>query len=458
VVRTRGVSEKDLKGFKLDDELIKWALKEGRWTDPSFLERPNSNNDDFISILPLQGAERELGFLLISSDPKKNVFTDANMKHLSLVASQTGIALENQNLYSKLSSSREYTKNILESINNGIITIDMADRITQINKNATAMLGLPSADIIGVNYKDALSEELVSMIDKVKKAALKDGFSIETVFDYFPDKDLKIPLGINSSVLLDDKSDRIGIILVFRNMLALRELERLRLLDEMKSEFVSNVSHELRSPLAVIKSYVQAILDEVDPDDSETQREFLTVINDETDRLADLVSDLLDISRIESGRFEVELSPVPLSDIIKTVLRDFENLSSNHQILTDIPSVLPDLLADNDKMVQVFINLITNAIKFSPDGGQVYIKVGIEGKMIKCDISDQGIGIAEEHIPRLFEKFYRVDNSDVYEISGTGLGLSIVKHIIDSHGGDISVTSTLGEGSTFSMLLPFHRN
>jgi len=241
-------------------------------------------------------------------------------------------------------------------------------------------------------------------------------------------------------------------------MLALRELERLRLLDEMKSEFVSNVSHELRSPLAVIKSYVQAILDEVDPDDSETQREFLTVINDETDRLADLVSDLLDISRIESGRFEVELSPVPLSDIIKTVLRDFENLSSNHQILTDIPSVLPDLLADNDKMVQVFINLITNAIKFSPDGGQVYIKVGIEGKMIKCDISDQGIGIAEEHIPRLFEKFYRVDNSDVYEISGTGLGLSIVKHIIDSHGGDISVTSTLGEGSTFSMLLPFHRN
>jgi len=458
VTTSRSISEKDLKGYKLDDEIIKWVLKEGRWTHISSPKHSNQKDDDFVSVLPLQGAKRNLGFLLIFPDPEKDVFTQANVKRLSFVASQTGIALENQGLYSKLSHSREYIRNILESINSGIITIDMADRITQINKNATAMLGLPSADIIGFSYKAALAEDLVRRIDKVKKRTLKDGFTIETVFDYFPAKDLKIPLGLNSSLLLDDKFNRIGIIIVFRNMLALKELERLRQLDEMKSEFVSNVSHELRSPLSVIKSYVETILDQVDADDYQTQREFLTVVNNETDRLTALIDDLLDISRIESGKFEIELCPVALSEIIQTVSRDIENKSNRHEIVVDIPSVLPDLSADKDKMIQVFLNLIDNAIKFSPDGGKVFIKAGVKGKMLKCDISDQGIGITRKDISRIFEKFYRVDNSDVYEIPGTGLGLSIVKHIIESHGGRISVKSKQGKGSTFTMLLPFGSN
>jgi len=319
------------------------------------------------------------------------------------------------------------------------------------------MLGLPSSDIIGLNYNNALAEDLVRMVNKVKMIALRDGFAFETVFDYFPAKDLRIPLGINSSVLLDDKFNRIGIIIVFRNMLALKELERLRQLDELKSEFVSNVSHELRSPLSIIKSYVETLLDQVDPSDHQTQREFLTVVNNETDRLTALVSDLLDISRIESGKFEMELSPVALTDIIQGVLRDLGDKSSRHKIVVDIPSHLPDISADADKMIQVFLNLLDNAIKFSPDGGEISIKVEINGKMVKCDISDQGIGIAKEYMPRIFEKFYRVDNSDVYEISGTGLGLSIIKHIIESHGGKISVRSKLRKGSTFTMLLTFER-
>ncbi len=455
----RGVSEKDLKNYQPDDEIIEWVLKEGRWTHIhlSFLQHSNPKNKESVSILPLQGSQRDLGFLLMSSGPEENVFTQASMKRLSFIASQVGIALENQDLYSKLNHSREYIKNILESINNGIITIDMTDRITQINKNATALLGLPSADIIGSNYKKAFAKDLVKMIDKVKNQSLKDGFAFEALFDYFPAKDLKIPLGINSSMLLDYKGNRIGVIVLFRNMLALKELERLRQLDEMKSEFVSNVSHELRSPLSVIKSYVETLLDQVDPGDYQTQREFLNVVNSETDRLTALVSDLLDISRIEAGRFEIELSPVPLSEIIRIVSRDIENKSSIHEIIVDIPPVLPDLSADKDKLVQVFLNLLDNAIKFSPDGGKIFFKARVKGEMVKCDISDQGIGIARENISRLFEKFHRVDNSDIYEISGTGLGLSIVKHIIEAHGGKISVRSKSGKGSTFTVTLPFGR-
>jgi PAS domain S-box-containing protein len=454
----RGISEEDLKAYKPDDQITKWVLKEGRWTDISFLDRPKSRNGGFVSILPLQGAKRDLGFLLMSCDTEKDVFTQANMQRLSFVASQTAIALENQSLYSELSHSREYIKNILEGINNGIITIDMSDRITIINKNATAMLGLPSADIIGTNYKDALSEASVKMIDEIRKKTLKDGFAFETLFEYSPTKDLKIPLAISSSILLDDRGSRLGIIIVLRDMSASKEIERLRLLDEIKSEFVSNASHELRTPLNVIKSYVEAILNQVDPNDYQTQREFLTVVNNEADRLAALISDLLDISRIESGRFEIELRPVSLSEITQIVLRDLEDVDSRHQILADIPSVLPDILADKDKMIQVLLNLLDNAIKFSPDGGKISVKAQIEGKMVKCEISDQGIGIAKEDIPRIFEKFYRVDNSDVSEIPGTGLGLPIVKHIVESHGGTISVKSKLGKGSTFTVLLPFERD
>jgi len=458
VATFRGVSEKNFRNYELDEKIIDWVLKEGRWTDISFLENSDNKNKDYISILPLQGAKKDLGFLLISSIPGENVFTQANMKRLSFVASQTGIALENQSLYSKLSNSNEYIRNILESINNGIIVIDMTDRITQINKNATAMLGLPSADIIGLKYNDAFDKDLTKMIDKVKIQAVKDGFAFETLFDYFPAKDLKIPLGINSSMLLDHNWNRIGVIIVFRNMLALKELERLRQLDEMKSEFVSNVSHELRSPLSVIKSYVETLLDQVDHDDYETQREFLTVVNTETDRLTALVSDLLDISRIESGKFEIELGLVALPDIIQIVTRDLENKTSLHQIMVDLPSALPDLSADRGKMVQVFLNLIDNAIKFSPDGGKISIKAEVKGEMVKCDISDEGIGIAGNNIPRIFDKFYRVDPSDSYEIPGTGLGLSIVKHIVESHGGEISLKSKPGKGSTFMLLLPLDGN
>jgi signal transduction histidine kinase len=182
------------------------------------------------------------------------------------------------------------------------------------------------------------------------------------------------------------------------------------------------------------------------------------VINNETDRLTALVGDLLDISRIESGKFEIELGPVALSDIIYSVSKDLENKCKRHQIVIGIPSRLPPLLADEDKMVQVFLNLLDNAIKFSPEGGKIFVSAVVEEKMLKCDITDQGIGIDEENIPHVFKKFYRVDNSDLYEIAGTGLGLPIVKHIIESLGGEIKVKSELGKGSTFTLWLPLVSN
>ncbi len=458
IVESRGLSGRELENYELDDDVVKWVLEEGRWTHTSFLKDPTPESKDFVTILPLQGIKKSPGFLLTFSDPKQNIFTPANVKLLSFVASQAGIALENQELYSELCRSKDYIQNILENINNGIITIDMGDKITHINKNATAMLALPSADVIGADFKEVLNSALVEMIDKEKKRAIRDGFTFEALFEYFPSENFSIPLGINSSLLLDDNGHRIGIIIVLRNMSASKELERLRQLDEMKSEFVSNVSHELRTPLSIIKSYVEALLDQVAPDDHQTQKDFLTVVNSETDRLTDLVSDLLDISRIESGRFEIEPSPVALSEVIQSVLAKLADLGETHELVVDIPPSLPNFMADTDKMFQVFLNLITNAIKFSPNGGEIRIQAEVYSNMLRCLVSDQGIGIPREDLDRVFEKFYRVDNSDNYEIPGTGLGLPIVKHIIDSHAGEISVNSELGKGSTFTLLLPLEND
>ncbi len=457
-VEVRGIPKGQPKKYELDDKIIKWAFKEGRWAQVFFSEHPNPKSDEVVYILPLQSVKKNIGFLLTFTDLEKNVFTPTNMKLLAFVATQAGIALENQDLYSELSFSKEYINNILESINGGLLTIDMTDNITQINKNATAMLGLPSADIVGSRYKDAFTDAVVKMIDKEKKRALKDGFTSEILFEFSAGENLIIPLGINSSMLLDGAGNRNGIIIVLRNMSASKELERVRQLDDLKSEFVSNVSHELRTPLSIIKSYVEAILEQVDPGDYQTQKEFLTVVNNETDRLTDLVSDLLDISRIEAGRFEIEMNPISITDIIQLVLPKLEIPDNSHNLIVDVPSNLPDLLADKDKMVQVFINLLTNAIKFSPDGGEISIHAEVREEKLKCDISDQGIGIPEKDIDRIFEKFYRVDISDRYEISGTGLGLPIVKHIINSHGGEISVMSDPGKGSTFSIFLPFDKD
>jgi two-component system, OmpR family, sensor kinase len=454
MVRHRGLTEEVAENYEPDDDIVDWILNEGRWTHSTFLKSPEPGKKRVVSILPLHGIKNIVGFLLVSSGPESDAFNPTNMKLLSFISSQAGIALENQDLYSKLIRSREYINNILESINNGIITVDTDDRITHINKNATAMLGLPSADIVGDEFRKAFREDLVEMIDREKKRALKDGFTFEILFEYCMTDAFSIPLGINSSLLIDDQGRRLGIIIVIRDMSASKELERLRQLDDLKSEFVSNVSHELRTPLSIIKTYIETLLEHGGDTDYETQQQFLTVVDQETDHLTGLVSDLLDISRIESGKYEMELVQISVSEVIALIVKKLENAHKTHDIRLDVPSDLPTLLADKEKIVQVFTNLIENAVKFSPKGGVIEISADFDCGMIVCRITDHGIGIAAADIPKIFEKFFRADISDKYEIPGTGLGLPIVKYIIESHNGEISAESELGIGSTFIVSIP----
>ena len=277
--------------------------------------------------------------------------------------------------------------------------------------------------------------------------------------NHSPFREVNIMVGITASLLTDRNRNTIGIIFIFRDMSASKEIERLTKLDEMKSEFVSNVSHELRTPLSIIKAYCEALLTQVKPDDHETREQFLSVIDSETERLSTIVSNLLDLSRIEAGKFSLDYSVFSLKDMVNSIISVFlKSKPSNIDILTDFDDDLPEVEADAEKIREVLINLIANSIKFSPMGGTISVTVEHQAGFISCGVSDTGIGIPKDKIKHIFKKFYRVDNSDICEIQGTGLGLSIVKHIIDSHKGKISVDSILGKGSVFTIFLPLSRS
>lgn len=240
-----------------------------------------------------------------------------------------------------------------------------------------------------------------------------------------------------------------GVVLVFHDITELRRLEKVR------QDFVANVSHELRTPIASIMGYSETLLGGA-LDDKKNAKDFVQIIHEDSSRLASLINDLLDLSKIESGKMKMDLMPINLKPIIERCLGVLKKTIGEKSISVgiDIPSDLPKVRGDDKRLAQVVLNLLDNAVKYTPNGGSVKIKAARVDTDIKVDICDTGAGIPEEDLPRIFERFYRVDKSHSRELGGTGLGLSIVKHIVLAHQGQVYVESFPGRGSTFSFTIP----
>jgi len=250
--------------------------------------------------------------------------------------------------------------------------------------------------------------------------------------------------------VVDSAGVYIGLVLTLHDITAEREIA------QMKNEFVSTVSHELRTPLTSIKGYVDLILDgDAGPID-EIQAEFLGIVKENADRLVALINDMLDISRIESGRVHLKLEPMPIEDVIAGTLDSFRAVleQGGRTVRARVPANLPRVRADRDRVGQVLMNFVSNAIKYSPNGGDVVISARHAGDFVNVSVQDHGMGITREDQKQLFTKFYRIDNALTREIGGTGLGLSICKSIIELHGGKVWVRSKMGEGSTFTFSVP----
>ncbi len=245
--------------------------------------------------------------------------------------------------------------------------------------------------------------------------------------------------------LFDDNAVA-GITLSSRDVTERKEIERL------KDELVSTVSHELRTPLTSLRGFTELMLTRDFPVDQ--QHRFLTIMNDEATRLTDLINDFLDLQRIESGRETYFFAHVALLPLLQEAIAPFVNGTEKHTLHLDVPDSLPPVRVDSGRIRQVLTNLLSNAIKFSPDGGTIIVSARNTRESVVVRVTDDGIGIPAEAIPQLFDKFFRVDNTETRKISGTGLGLALVKQIIEAHGGQVRVESASGKGSTFSFSLP----
>ena len=225
----------------------------------------------------------------------------------------------------------------------------------------------------------------------------------------------------------------------------------------MKSDFLANASHELRTPLHSIKGFVKLLLDGQVPD-PETQKEFLGIVNEQTEHLGSLVDDLLDVSGIDAGHLELRRDRLLVGQVIHKTVQKLNNLAEEKGIefRIDVPAPLPTIKGDEERLTQVFTNLLYNAIKFSPGGGEVTVSAGVNDHELLAQVTDHGIGVPDEAIPHLFERFYRVDSSMTRNTGGSGLGLYISRQIIEAHGGRIWVESKVGEGSTFGFTLPLN--
>jgi two-component system phosphate regulon sensor histidine kinase PhoR len=243
---------------------------------------------------------------------------------------------------------------------------------------------------------------------------------------------------------------RQGIVAVFHDISDLKKAEN------MRRDFVANVSHELRTPVTIIKGYAETLLDGALQSDPARAVRFVEIIASHSERLTNLINDILTLSSLESKEAILELNPIDASGTIAKacILLQERAVQKNITILNEsIGGALPRVMADQGRLEQVVVNLLENAIKYTSDGGSVRLFTEDEDEYIRVSLADSGIGIPFKDLPRIFERFYRVDEARTREQGGTGLGLAIVKHIVQLHGGNVSVTSVPGQGSVFSFTL-----
>ncbi|MDN3512976.1 MAG: cell wall metabolism sensor histidine kinase WalK [Candidatus Brocadia sp.] len=340
---------------------------------------------------------------------------------------------------------------IMAHMNDAIITTDVEERIVLINNAAKTMFGISK---IALN-KDYLwekirNEKLCNLVREIILSSTKIGDktpATRTTEIEIPSPEKKLLQAHLSPIRIDKNT--YGILLVFHDITELRKLENTR------REFVANVSHELRTPLASIKGYVETLLGN-NAIKHEDRQEFLGIIMKHSLRLDNLIKDILELSRLDSHDLKIELSHVDIRPCIENIFSQYKEhcIEKNQSFDLDIPHRIPTIETNEYLLRQLLTNLLDNAIKYTSKGGTVGLKVGPVNKSIWFEISDTGIGIPQEHIPRIFERFYRVDPARSREMGGTGLGLSIVKHIVHLHHGSIKVESSINVGSKFIITIP----
>ena len=434
--------------------------------DARTADRPLLAEPHAVAMLPLIIGDELYGVVEVVCTGERNRLTEDKLQLLGAILNQSSTALETVHLFEELDErvahrtqalAEEVAKvqSILESIADGVLVAEAGGEIVMANMPTAHILDMPRESLIGKTVHELMGlygesgDDWITTIEKW--AAEADGLDRRTSLKNQIEIDDKIVLVHVAPVFANDSY--FGTISIFRDVT--REVE----VDRMKSEFVSTVSHELRTPMTSIKGYADLMLMGAAGRLTPPQLRYLEVIKNNADRLKALVNDLLDISRIETGKTQLKLQPVDISQLINEVVNDHIQGRLQHEaidvdVTTTIAPSLPLANADPEKVTRILTNLVDNALNYTPAGGQVKIEAGAGKRFVAISVHDTGIGISEEHQEKIFDRFFRVEETEVQEIPGTGLGLSIVRSLVEMHGGQMSLASRPGRGSTFTFTLP----
>jgi PAS domain S-box-containing protein len=405
--------------------------------------------------LPLLFEDELLGIIYLFRS--EYAFTQMDWQFLQGFADQAAIAVRNARLYHQLGTERTRLATIIENSADGIMILDMDRRVVVINQALAAMVGLSEEDAIGRSCAEVLPLEKVDGDDLCQAEVWDDfsqGRSRRCEGELIRPGGSRIIVSATYTPLYDEARHLVNLIVNVHDITRFREEE------EMKSTFTSIISHELKTPVALIKGYAQTLARPDATWDAATARQSLEIIEEEADRLELLINNLLDVSRIQASGLRLDYADVDIEAMARKVAGAYRTQSTIHQIEVDFPEPLPLIWGDEERLRQVLTNLLGNAIKYSPDGGVIRVggwtqTTGQNGPArVILFVADQGIGIPQDELPHIFERFYRVDSSLRRSTEGAGLGLFLTKAIVEAHGGQIWARSETGKGTTFFVALP----
>ena len=406
--------------------------------------------------LPLTVGEDLLGWLVVFR-AFGTAFTYDDRLLLRAFADQAAIAVHNARLYQQLATEKRRLEAIIEASADGVLILDAAHRIQVFNRAMAWLTGWTPAEALGRPH-----DEVVVLNPKRSGMTLAEaeagGWPLASDRPIYVEGDLirrdgsRISVGITYSPLLDRTGRLVNIIAVARDMTRLREAE------ELKSTFISIISHELKTPVSIIKGYAGTLRREDTTWEPATVRQIAGIIEEEADRLTQLIDNLLDASRLQAGALELQFAEVALDELAERVADRFRPQTDKHFIVVDFPPDFPLVHGDPRRLEQVLANLVSNAIKYSPHGGTIRISGRATPREVIVTVTDEGIGIPPEEQERIFERFYRASAARARQTPGTGLGLYLARAIVEAHGGRIWVESAPGRGAAFSFAIPRPRS
>ncbi len=427
----------------------------GTWIVPNLTERALQVTMDLglpfhrVVALPLEFEDEVLGVIYILRRGDI-AFSQEEQQVLLAFAAQAAIAVRNARLVAQIWREKIRLDAIFDNNPAGILILDRNGRTERVNMAFCRMVRRRKEDLIGLPCSQALPLRVSQGIDvcKFPAASVQRPFYIEGILEPAEGKERIVGVTVTP---LREGDDLVNVIVTVQDITRFKEA------DEMKSTFISIISHELKTPVAVIKGYASTLRRKDARWDEKTLEDGLRAIEEESDRLAELIDNLLEVSRIQAGALKLRPEPVSLQPIVRKVVDGFRMQTLRHEFVLDLPDDLPPVFADPERVRQILGNLVSNAVKYSPRGGMVRVGAWASGDEVTVYVADQGIGIAPEEQGKLFQRFSRLDSGLRRETKGTGLGLYLVKSLVEAQGGHVWVHSEPGRGSTFFFTLPVYR-